>query len=616
MGLGNPAALWLGSLVALLVLFYLLERLRRKVLVPSLVLWEHLEPDPLARRRFRPDWLFALQLAALLAVVGALGRPFFRGGASPPAPREILVLDASASMKAREGKSTRFEVAKRRAARIVQAWPPAAEGMLLLAGRVPEIRSGPTTDRAALLRSLREASAEDVPGDLSAAVALAARTRARATERTEIHVFTDLPLSSLPSSLRPLVNHHQLGSEQDNVAITGIEVFQAPFARPDDTRVFVEVRNFAYETRHGFLTLSVRGEPFWKTGFTLAPREASTFAAPSIPGGGILEARIESHDALPTDDAAYAWVEPSEPRTVLFVSEPTPLAPEILAIDRVLPGLFVEFVAPEDYPRRARLAHDAAIFHKVVPPKLSPGALYVFPSRDTEFFRVHGTVTVTGLPERDPRHELSPLLPGVPSFRSSLVTRVEAPPDARPIFRLPSGGQKLPLAFTVRRNRERIACLATDLETGGLRRNDDVSTLVLFLALVEWVSRHDANAPAVLRTGDVFEAPPDPFGEPVEVLFPSGRSSALSATTPRIELREAGIYRLRGSRGTKLVLANFFHPEESDIARGEPRTTRAEKKERDSSPRPERTELSWWLLASALLLLAVEWGAWRRRNPT
>jgi len=108
LGLANPAgALALGT-VGVLIVLHLYGRRRRAVPVGTLFLWQRVPAEPLDRRRFRPDLLFALQLVLLLALIAGLVRPYLEVATPAAEPvRLLVVLDVSASMPAREEAGTR-----------------------------------------------------------------------------------------------------------------------------------------------------------------------------------------------------------------------------------------------------------------------------------------------------------------------------------------------------------------------------------------------------------------------------------------------------------------------------------------------------------------------------
>ena len=102
MSLLAPLGLLLGLLAIPLLGLYFLKIRRRRVTVPSLLLWEELvRAERLARPfdRFRRNILLWLQLLLLLLVTLAFARPAIFGTGST-GRSVVLVIDTSASMAA------------------------------------------------------------------------------------------------------------------------------------------------------------------------------------------------------------------------------------------------------------------------------------------------------------------------------------------------------------------------------------------------------------------------------------------------------------------------------------------------------------------------------------
>src|SRR5262245_4420334 len=122
MGILNPAALPFLLVLGILVLIYLRERLRTRIEVPALLFWLEVKEDKLRIRRFLPSVLFFIQALLLLLLIGGLLRPF-----RPVTTREtrgnrwIFVVDVSASMQAREGRTRRFELALDQARAVIKS---------------------------------------------------------------------------------------------------------------------------------------------------------------------------------------------------------------------------------------------------------------------------------------------------------------------------------------------------------------------------------------------------------------------------------------------------------------------------------------------------------------
>src|SRR4029453_16820908 len=113
MGILLPAALALLALAIPIIIFYMLRLRREELNVSSELLWRRALQDRTANapwQRLRRNLLLLLQLLLLVLLVASLARPFLFSDA-PAAGNIVVVLDASASMQARdeEGGITRFE---------------------------------------------------------------------------------------------------------------------------------------------------------------------------------------------------------------------------------------------------------------------------------------------------------------------------------------------------------------------------------------------------------------------------------------------------------------------------------------------------------------------------
>ncbi|MGH7786795.1 MAG: vWA domain-containing protein, partial [Candidatus Binatia bacterium] len=163
----NPGAWWLAGLFAILIALYLWQRTRRQLDVPSLLLWRTIPASAARASRFQPDWLFVLQCALLALLIAGLADPYLddRPGAAAPT-RTVFVLDLSASMQAREGRQTRFDLARATLRARVTALGSDDEALLIAAAHQPQIAVPFTRDHAALLRRLAELTPVDTAAPL------------------------------------------------------------------------------------------------------------------------------------------------------------------------------------------------------------------------------------------------------------------------------------------------------------------------------------------------------------------------------------------------------------------------------------------------------------------
>src|SRR5262249_61429932 len=138
---------------------------RRERTVSSLLLWSAALRDREAStffQRLHRDPLLLLQLLALLALALALARPVATV-MGQGARKVVVVLDTSASMKARDVSPSRFEVARAGAASLVRGLGEGAEVMVIEAGVQPKVTAAPARGRGRAPAALRAAPPHHPP---------------------------------------------------------------------------------------------------------------------------------------------------------------------------------------------------------------------------------------------------------------------------------------------------------------------------------------------------------------------------------------------------------------------------------------------------------------------
>lgn len=189
--------LWLFPI---LLLVYLLYRAKRQRPQPWAGVWLWRRGK---RRRFRPRLdlrLLLLLLAAALLVLALDDPPL------GPTPL-VLVVDASASMKAREGAKTRLDLAKERLLPLLERAPQA---VVVRAGETPKA-FGPAPG-VALRDALLALEAEDRRADLEGAMALGRRLL-----KAPVVVATDGPP---PPGAEGYLG---VGSPQENLGLVAVD---------------------------------------------------------------------------------------------------------------------------------------------------------------------------------------------------------------------------------------------------------------------------------------------------------------------------------------------------------------------------------------------------------
>src|SRR3972149_6100259 len=165
---GAPYALLLA--VGAIPLIFFLHSLKPrgvKINTTALFIWERvLKERPLATRLgwlLRKNLLLLLQLVAAAILIAALADPsliYFGAGAGDT----VVVVDLSASMKAKGKSVTRFEAARREFLSLVDALPSGRKMMLIGAGPQARLIVPLTADKARLREAGRNLAATDAPG--------------------------------------------------------------------------------------------------------------------------------------------------------------------------------------------------------------------------------------------------------------------------------------------------------------------------------------------------------------------------------------------------------------------------------------------------------------------
>ena len=164
----SPFAFLLFGLSLPLVMLYFLKVRRRERRVPSLLLWAPAMRDREASaffQRLQRDPLLILQILALLALTLALARPTVTV-LGDGARKVVVILDNSASMKARDVAPSRLERAKAEAAAFVRRLAEGAEVMVIESAVQPRVRAALSRDRDRALDAIYVYNASQIGGPI------------------------------------------------------------------------------------------------------------------------------------------------------------------------------------------------------------------------------------------------------------------------------------------------------------------------------------------------------------------------------------------------------------------------------------------------------------------
>ncbi len=367
-----PAAAALALTLPVIVALYFLRIRRPTRIVPALHLW----PDQIRDRQANVPWqrlrfsrLLLLQLLVAAVLVGAAVQPVLPAGAGL-APHSIVLLDASASMQAKDVQPSRLEEAKREIGAMIDQLGPQDRMTLIAMQSKPRIVASASGDHDAMRRALDDVTASNGPADMTAALSLAAGI-ARAGEQSRAYLYSDgiiEPLRTAFANGLPFpIEYHRIGVSGENVGLTSLVVRTGAQTRAAYLRVHnfgQQSRTFTVEWRSDAGLIDVR--PLSLTG-----GQAQDLVLPVPDSASTVTARIDARDNFSLDDAVTAIARTPSAFRVLLVTPGNVFLEQAL---RLRTDFQVDVVTPAAY--RGAAAYAMTVFDRFSPATL-PNAPFV-----------------------------------------------------------------------------------------------------------------------------------------------------------------------------------------------------------------------------------------------
>jgi uncharacterized membrane protein len=607
----SPLALAIFALSLPLVLLYFLKVRRRERRVSSLLLWEAVVRDREAStffQRLQRDPLLVLQILALLALALALARPIATV-MGEGARKVVVVLDVSASMKARDVSPSRFDVARAEAAGLVRRLGEAAEVMVLEAGVQPTVTAPLSRDHDRALAAIRGAHARDLPNHLPEALGTA-RALVGADPRAEIHVFTD-GASVLPptaDSSDPRVRWTPIGRRGHNVGVTNLAVRKS-YSGSFEYQAFVSLVNYTAEPQTFQFSLEVDGRPLAEKSVTLEPSVRRSVVVPfTHNGGGAVAARLHLNDDLAADNVAWAVLPPPRKIAVTLVSPGNLFLEKVLRTD---PQVALEVTTPEQYQGGMGEA-DVVVLDSASPSRVGAGRFVFVNTVPPDVpIEVLGRIEHPTIMDWDRQHAV---MRHVELAKVAIEDAMRLRPLAagRPLVEAVGG----PLIYALEEPDRKAIVVGFDLFKTDFPLR--VAFPLILSNTLRWLH------PAALDQSSLQVAAGHPILLPVPhgitaatVTTPTGRSvkavitrGALSFT----ETDEVGLYTLATARGDLRVAVNLMDADESNVApRPLPEPVAASGPA--AAAQPVQREL-WTLFVIVAMVLLVLEGLlyWRRQS--
>ncbi|HEX2686564.1 MAG TPA: VWA domain-containing protein [Kofleriaceae bacterium] len=425
-----------GGAAALAIGAYIIKMRRRRFEVPFSRLWQRV----LEQRDANALWRQLKRLLSLLLILGIIAIMLFAaldptiGAVDHKARSVVILLDASASMKAMDGNAeghdrgdqSRLDAAKARAKHLIDGMGGGDVAMVMKVDGQATPMSRFSNDGPMLGKIIDGIAASDTPADLTRALGAAAdalRDRPNplivlvsdgAFPEQQLGLVRWAPATSpggpsaspadpkAPSpgagnawSTRNLaavdlsnidVRYLPVGHRSDNVGIIAFNV-RRYIANKAAYEVYIEVQNFGQEPAHRQLTLYNGDTPVDVRTIDLSPGQRIHQIYARLPASADNKLRASlrpvagpgGSDPFALDDQAYALLPAKKKQKVLLVgSYPDPQRPGNLYLEGALLAYdnidLVARISAEEYATRPQVADgvDVVVFDDVTPEVLPP----------------------------------------------------------------------------------------------------------------------------------------------------------------------------------------------------------------------------------------------------
>src|SRR5205809_845152 len=599
------------DVAARLGLLYFLRVRRRERRASSIMPWGAELRDREASmffQRLQRDPLLLLQLLALIALALALARPVVTV-TGEGARKVVVVLDTSASMKARDVSPSRFDAARSEAASLVRRLGEGAEIMVIEAGVQPHVTAALGRDRDRALSAIRAARPRDLPQRLPEALRTA-RALVGIDPRAEIHVFTDgaFVMGQTAEMTDPRIRWVGVGRRGYNVGIVSLAIRKTYYGG-FGYQAFVSLVNHSPAAQTFDFALSLDDQTIAEKPLTLEPNVRRSIVLPfTHQGGGTVTAKIGVSDDLATDNVAYAVIPPPKKIAVTLVSPGNLFLEKVLRTD---PTVALEVKTPEQYQGGMGDA-DVVVLDSSAPPKVGPGR-YVFvntvpPDVPLE---VLGRIEAPTVMDWDRSH---PVMRHVEFAKVAIQDAMRVRPLAagRALVEAVGG----PLLYALEEPDRKAIFIGFDLFKTDFPLR--VAFPLILSNTLRWLH------PAALDQSSLQLAAGQPILLPVAhgissatVNTPSGRAVKALITRGVVSFTdtdEVGVYTLSTARGDMKLAVNLGDGDESDIT-PHPLPAPPAQVTAASPPVPIQRELWPLFVLVAAVLLALEGVLyWRRQT--
>jgi hypothetical protein len=371
----TPGMLAVLGLIPILILIHTLKPKPRQVDVTTLFLWQEVlreRSSQLTFARLKKNLPLLFQIAMVLIAALALAKPIWRHDTSKRG-NMILVLDTSASMKAKSVSGTRFDVAGEKAVELIDQRDADQKILIVEAGNKPVVKSGFLDNPNQAKNIIKSLGPTDAPAELEDAIYLAL-SFVDPTNADTLYLITD----GAGGDFSALVENHPnikpiiVAGGSHNVGITKFE-FRQELDHRDRYEIMLEIKNFNPTLIECPILLSIDNVTIFDNAITFDAFEKKLLIFPySGLITGIAKAILEIDDDFAVDNHAFLSLNASKDIWVLLVSKGNQFLKKLLEVYPNFKVNSVKEIIPSSWIEQTQ-RHDIVIVDRMDFPETAKG---------------------------------------------------------------------------------------------------------------------------------------------------------------------------------------------------------------------------------------------------
>ena len=599
------------GLIPILILIHTLKPKPRQVEVTNLFLWQEVlkeRSSHLAFERLKKNLPLLFQILIVILAALALAKPTWMYFSSNKG-NMILVIDTSASMRAKLGSGTRFDVAREKAFELIEQRESDQKILIVDAGKKPVVKTG-LLDNSNQAKSLvKSLTPSDASAELKPAVYLAL-SFVDPSKDDLLYLITDGAGQDFSALVKnhPKISPIIVTGGNHNIGITKFE-FRQEIDRNEKYEIMLEIKNFNPASIKCPVRLSIDNVIIFDSPITFEAQEKKLLIYPySGLITGIAKAILEIDDDFSIDNRAYLSLNSSKDIWVLLVSKGNHFLEKLLEAYPNFKVNSVKEIIPSSWNEQV-LRHDIIIVDRMNIPKTEKGNFLLIDAYSPSIPILK--TGYVGFPKNLDWDRKSPLMANVNVGGLIVEQAAKLKADKRldPVIESTQTG----LMYAYEKDGLRAVLLGFDLTKSDLPLK--VAFPVMMSNIINWLNPHKLEFSTLqTRAGEPFDIYLDPQTEIFYTRAPQEKWEKQRAKANPFRYtytQKVGIYTISENDKQRYFSVNLADESESDI------TTASIEQISDKPEVPVVSEeisvqqpLWTFFLFCGCALLMIEWYLW------